>query len=547
VRNAFRSPFFLALGASLLVAYPAFCLTCDFQIDWTNHKWLIAYYGEFFREHLGFPVFLHTRRAAGMAYPVFYGVFFYPLLGALSAFLNVDLLLRGAAFLLLAWQVLRVRAVALRLKWGSWHATALGSLVIWAIYPVTNLFFRSALTEFFAYGLLVGAFTYLWEAWLVTVQADRRRYLARAALSFTACAGTHPITAVLGSLALALVSILFLLRRPPTRRALAQSAGFALLALIALGPWLWATASYGRRVEVGREARTLTYYRASIDSPLDRLLPFGFDRRMVESQHVQTPFLCAQVSLPLIALWVLLGARARERGKARGRELAATVLLTAAFGLVFWLSVGSDLGGLFGFVQFAYRFVNYLNLLALAGVLWYSYRAGPLRAPVLMTMLVVWAAATGATHASRAGRIARDVPRWSAPADLGRLPASFYGASAYAVPDEYPEELDASAPRVRLPVGRGRAFGILGSKAVVGQVPLRVCTQVLVFPWAHPLVDGRPVPKEDVRRCRDTMLAVPIPPGTHTLEVRYQIPLLWRALWVLAWVALAVLAVLSVL
>lgn len=545
MRKLLGSPIVLALGAALLVAFPLLRLSCDFQADWSNHKWLTAYYGEYVLQHLRFPVFIHTKEVAGMAYPLFYGVLFYPLLGSLSILVNVDLVLRGTALLILSWQVLRVRSVALELGWESWHATALGGLVVWAIYPVTNLYFRSALTEFFAYGLLVGALTYLWEGWLATDEAGRRRCLARAALSYVVCAGSHPVTAILGGLTLAVLLVLLGLRRAPTRRTIAALSGCALLSVLALSPWLWAVAAYGRRVMVSREAKALTYFRDSIDSLPGRLLPFASDLRLAASSDVETPFLCAQASLPLVVLWLVVGHRARRRGAARGRELAATAVLAASFSLVFWLSVGSDVGGTFAFVQFAYRFVNYVNLVALAAILWYSHRAGCPYAPVLVALLAAWAGTAGAVHATNALSVAHDAVRWRAPADLRHLPVSFYGAAGYVIPDVYPE-WSGPVETISMPVGKGAQFGVLGSRRLVVQGDSWVCTPVQSFPWARPFLDERPVAQGDLRQCDSHLLAVHVGDGEHDLQVRYDVPTLWRALRWTMWVALLMLAIVAI-
>jgi hypothetical protein len=545
MRRVLASPVVLALGAALLVAYPALRFGCDFHIDWTNHKWLTAYFGEFFRQHLRFPVFVHTREVAGMAYPLFYGFLFYPLLGSLSILVDVDVLLRAAALLLMAWQVLRVRSVASKLGWRPWPAIGLGGIVVWAIYPVTNLFLRSALTEFFAYGLLVGALTHAWEGWLATEERERRRHVARAALAFTISAGTHPVTAVLGGLTLALVLVPMGLRRAPGRRELALLAGCALLSLLALSPWLWAVATYGRRVAISRQAQAIGTFRDSIGSPLDRLLPFAFDRRMTEGSDVETPFLCAQVSLPLIVLWLVLGNQTRRRPRAGGSEPVATAILAGTFALMLALSLGNDIGGVFAFVQFAYRFVNYVNFVALAAVFWYSHRGGPAHAPALMAVLAAWAGTAGAVHAMSASRIAHDGRRWSQPAELRRLPPSFYGAVAYVIADVHPE-WSGPVERVRMPVGRGAEFGVLGPGTVTGRGATWACLQVQSFPWARLFVDGRPTPDRDVRRCDQTSLAVHVGEGPHQVEVRYDIPAVWRVLRWTMWAALLALAALSV-
>jgi hypothetical protein len=145
-------------AASLLVVVlplqPLFRLKNVFYIDWINHVWAMAYYGEFFRAHGAFPVVIHTNQVAGLVQPLFYGRALYAIGGLFAGVLGADVAVRIVVFALMlaqfyaAFRLIQVYSANRRLSW------AVGVLLTWSIYPLTNLYNRGALTEFAAVCLL---------------------------------------------------------------------------------------------------------------------------------------------------------------------------------------------------------------------------------------------------------------------------------------------------------------------------------------------------------------------------------------------------------
>ena len=83
----------------LLVDLPA-----NLPQDWSNHLWMIGYYGDYFRAHGSLPTVMNTGPAVGLAQPVFYAWLFYPWLGILAAATGAALAVRVAVLAMLAGQ-----------------------------------------------------------------------------------------------------------------------------------------------------------------------------------------------------------------------------------------------------------------------------------------------------------------------------------------------------------------------------------------------------------------------------------------------------------
>src|SRR4051812_31488939 len=91
-----RSKIILTALAALLTWFPLFFLKGDFYTDWINHKWLAGYFGEYFSQHRSWPVVINTSEVGGMAYPLFYGVLYYPVMGFFSHWIYPGFIMRVA-------------------------------------------------------------------------------------------------------------------------------------------------------------------------------------------------------------------------------------------------------------------------------------------------------------------------------------------------------------------------------------------------------------------------------------------------------------------
>src|SRR5438105_2590883 len=70
--------------------------TANLYFDGHNDQWFVAYFGEYFRQHLHLPAVFNSAAAVGMPQPIFYGAVFYPVLGLISAVTGAALALRIA-------------------------------------------------------------------------------------------------------------------------------------------------------------------------------------------------------------------------------------------------------------------------------------------------------------------------------------------------------------------------------------------------------------------------------------------------------------------
>jgi hypothetical protein len=588
----------LAIG-TVAVLLPASLLYPDgtgFARDWLNHVWMVGYTGEYFRQHLAFPVVYNTETVAGGASPVFYGYLFYPLLGLFATHLNAEYVVRAAAVVALALQYAAVRRTVLRLGGSTRTATCVAALTIWSTYGLTNLYNRAALTEFFA----IAALTCAVCEWFDLLRAESRRDVWRLGLRFglnlTLAMGFHPIT---GLYALPMLPVLAL-ALPGRRASLKQLAAVCTVAATAsalvLAPWVFAVATLSNKLDMAKHTAKIS--TGPIFDTLDcwqtRLNPLPTDARCYEAgpNEVSTPYLDAQISWPLLILGSGVAYRALRSVTGSERyKLVALLLVPVGYGLVMlFLSLTpaafDHLPNSFKAVQFLYRIVSFVNLAALLLILFalaLVAQRGTAERPLTVPATFLAVAATYGSvcvllklqHAQTAvlpeatviqvlgghdpvyqqnpghRRLVRtDTDR----AQLVQV-AGMCGLIAYGTPNLLPQmETDSGAPALHLPFGletRGGYFGEAHRITATAEQPTYLATPVLVFPWNRFLVDGEPVPVERLRAWNGAgkMTAVPIPAGTHTVQYVVEPNRTWLRLHrvsqrvLVAWVlALAVLS-----
>jgi hypothetical protein len=294
-----------------------------FYLDWNNHLWIIGYFGEYFRQHWTFPITLNTEQLAGMPYPVFYGYLFYPAAGLISAITGCSFALRLVCSLVFLLQVRQVSKTAETLTGDRFLACAVTVLVSFATYPLTNLYNRAAITEFVAVSLV----TSVCMMWLRIVRTNDTRLLSGAALALTFAMGTHPITAILGSLMIALSILAFW----PLPRELWNPMGWAaaLIALV-MTPWIYAVALFGGKVKVS--GGWIGFFPNTLDHLATRFSPLPWDPRLGTEEGLLwgTPYLDTQINFALLVLAVFLLFRAIRTD----REFRLAAAAFAGFALV---------------------------------------------------------------------------------------------------------------------------------------------------------------------------------------------------------------------
>ncbi len=118
------------------------------------------YFGIFSEQNSAFPLVINTNNFGGIGNPspLFYGYLFYPVFGWLSFVLNADMALRLSFFVLWLMQFFTLYKVFIQQTANRLITLTITALCLWTIYPLTNIYNRSALTEAYATGLFAVIF-----------------------------------------------------------------------------------------------------------------------------------------------------------------------------------------------------------------------------------------------------------------------------------------------------------------------------------------------------------------------------------------------------
>lgn len=376
--------FQICLLAVLIVTLPLFFIK-SFYVDWLNHVWMVSYYGHHFRHHFTFPAFLDVQDIE-TGYPRFYGFLFYSLMGLIEAIVGADLAIRlGVIALLLAtaglWYRLGSNASQNKLA-----GTLLGVAPVLSVYGLTNLYSRSALTEFFAVGFAYLSLGFFLEAFIVPSgknqeqETDKRFGLAFLFLALVI--GTHPITGYLEIICTSLPMLILLVMNRTlfsscTKRRLILYLG---LFLFVTAPFVYNVVSYQQYLPI-LEGSLPEYIPSYYDHPLARLLPYLIDRRTFGTlKTVSTPFLDANASYALLMIGIAMTAylirRKHDQSAALvyGSGMIAVVILTTLLSLDVSLYTGLSsvefiVRALFHPIQQIYRLVSWLNILMVLAII----------------------------------------------------------------------------------------------------------------------------------------------------------------------------------
>ena len=112
------------------------------------------------RENSTYPLVINTNDFGeiGNPFPLFYGYLFYPVFGWISSLLNADLSLRLPFFVLWFLQFIALYNVFIQQTANRLITLTITALSLWTIYPLTNIYNRSALTEAYATSLFTVTF-----------------------------------------------------------------------------------------------------------------------------------------------------------------------------------------------------------------------------------------------------------------------------------------------------------------------------------------------------------------------------------------------------
>ena len=473
-------------------------------LDMINHTWMVEYYSNFFKNHWIFPGTFDTEQVFGNPMPIFYGVFFYPVLSLIAIATGADLAVRLSAGAVLFAPLITI-SYLVNSSGIRWKTSLLISCVVNAsVYQMTNIYQRGALAEFFALQFLIIGISIT----LYGLRCLHKKYASIVLLGFsfiTLALGTHPITVyscAIFLVPLSVMSIPVLLAKLPRRNCYAAFGG-ATICLVAIMPWVvvvW-TNQHDLQISVSAALNTLFFFPTSIDSFWGRMGYFYFDTRVAIDgiAKTSTPFLDAPYSLPmaLILMLVLL-----KRFSRRISELSLIVVpsLIVIFALLYAGYPSERLttpGGFAGSVvasasdgfiyrlllplQFAYRlagawfvsiaFALFLSLLCVPGRGSY-FNQGFFRRAVLLSSILSAFAMTQKLYVTNLGfRIfpglsipgPQSEPSWTAlvmdrtsylsiVANSQKYPFSFQTQVSYSTPGELPLSSPSSPSDVYLQV-----------------------------------------------------------------------------------------------
>jgi hypothetical protein len=531
-----RWPWFAAF-AVFVACIPLFAWDHHFYCDWPNHLAMIGYVGEYLKAHASLPATFHTNETIGRATPMFYGDLYLPTLGALSAVVGPRAALSLGVAALLLLQFASVRGLLWDATKDEAVACAAAVIVTWAIYPLTDLYNRAAIPEFFAItALQTGAC--LWA--LYARDPTRRQQTGIAAgLLLTLAAGIHPPTALFGGLTFAVFWLASLSWCPDRRRLLKCSLAIAAAAAGVLAPWLYVVTKFGGQLQIVRTTASLTFFPTSLDAIATRLSLVPTVG--LEVGAVSTPNLDPQVSIPLgvaLVLLALVALAPGARNRQARRAFVFAAICAAATWALFTLSTYSPawkaLPKAFMIIQFPYRLVAFVNVAALGALTGLLAARVPIDRHLTRSRLVLAACVVVATVG-----VGLKLPRCLASGsgadavvtDYANPPRDWYfGSVDYATPDAF-AKLDAAAPKqsVALPVGAANGFGVVVSTHVRAVARTQVSTNVQAFPWNVLTIDGRPVPRA-ATLSDGVKLATWIDPGEHEVGYAFHPDRAWSAL-----------------
>jgi len=540
----------IALFVVFVVCIPLFAPDHLFFGDWPNHLAMIGYAGESLKAHATLPATFDTNDTIGRATPLFYGSLFLPPLGALSALFGPRAALALAAAAMLFLQFASVRVLARDVARDEGIANALATIVTWAIYPLTDLYNRAAIPEFFAITTLQAG-SCLW-AYYARDPARRPRASLAAGLLVTLGAGIHPPTALFGGLTFLAIWAASLWWSPEPRRVLRRSLALSAAGAGVLSPWLYVVGKFRGQLQVVHANAALQFFSTCVDTVATRLSLLPTPGEGEELRWVTTPHLDAQVSLPLLAALSLLGvlAVASRRSEAEDREVRRALAVAAfcaavtlaLFRLSTSLSPWSLLPKSFVIVQFNYRLVPFVNMAALAaltGVL-AALTRGDGQLAIARTLLVAALVVAAVGVAFKLPRcLAGGSPADAAVTDYANPPRDwYYGTNDYAAPDAF-AKLDRAAPKqaVKLTVGGANGFGVVAPAHVHAGARTPLTTNVQAFPWNVLTVDGEPVPHE-ATLADGFKLAAWVGPGDHEIGYQFHPDRAWSALHAMSLVLL---------
>lgn len=561
------------LFASFLASIPLLDLRNIFAVDWNNHLWLIEYFGESIK-HLKVPDVLNTQQLVGIPTTLFYAQKFYVIMGLFSAFLGSAIVVRVMVFLVFLLQFYQVYRAAS--KTGSHRHTSIciAIIVTWAIYPLTNLYNRSALTEFFAVAFLTCSLASFLCVILNPKDRVSRYDIVAMGLYFVIAATTHPLTALFGGLFMGILGIITLFFCEKSRRLwfMAYFTITAILSILILSPWAYFLHLFKDKIYLGSpidsEACFLGggFFPNSIDNVLSRLslVPIDF-RSIKKGLDVSTPYLDAQIMMPLLIImgvFFYIGRRDKVKKAQlnmfeRAIILASALILFIALAESFFPNILMWWVSFFDILQFPYRLTSYINLSILAILIVFAGRKSMANVNNQQIINLCLAFCIGISFSSlvlkldHAAAIKQKSTKineayWSplpfrSTRHLNELPWTFYAAEPYSVTDGFAKNtLPGVFPVIfrDFNVLNGKKFGQLEAMTVNLTEPTLVITNVQPFPWNQIVVNKMPQVQSQIFIVGKREAVFLPKGGSYLLNVKTNSDGIYKFLNILSWLLL---------
>jgi hypothetical protein len=467
-----------------------------------------------------------------------------------------------------------------------WLAIATACLSIWTIYPLTNLYNRSALLEFFAGVFLYTSLCIWFVSTICTDTQEKVTLRILFAVCFSFVIGIHPITGFYGSVyvgVLILFSIIFSLTRKGFWVEFLSSVAVSVLVVLILSPWLYATLKFGNYLSISHYFDQKLLFFKGIDEIWVRLSPFPLDLRSIRSGiDLPTPYLDAQTNAPLLIYLIfqgilLIGFSQKSyilRAIIKSEIHILALLLFSLFSFIFFLMVSLSPWAATGAqwllwrAQFAYRFVKYQNLSIFMGTVasfmlmrkidvQIAFR--PIMRYVLIGCLVLSAQSVlvKLTHAySILGRFLNEKTEGDvflrgygirrADKDyLINLPDTFTSIRDYSTGAlGMGQNPDPSLPVITedIIVQNQNNFGRLGQVEIYTSKPVMVGVNVVPFPWNYILVNGQLVERKDTFLIGDRTY-VQLKPGDHKITAALKPDFPWKVLRIVSFLTILICSI----
>lgn len=347
-----------------------------FSLDWLNHLWSIEYFSQYFSAQGRFPIMFDTNPVLGIPIPIFYAYHFYSISGWFSQFLGSGYFLILMLFGLYLLQFNLIYKTLTTYFAESRWAFSISLLSLWAIYPMTNIYHRGAITEFVGVSFLICSVCAL-------LMLIRKHESSKAAVTdyiwpgfyYGLAAVSHSLTAIYGGGLLFILTLALLLTKKRIWLVI-FSLGNAVALLGLLSPWLYAVFTLAKDFHFVKSNPLVVI--PGIDSLWQRISPTAFEWRSTlegAGDLITFPYVDTQMNTPVFLVASFLSYvifKGRKENPLTDYGIVGWGCFFLSLLLIFVSSfqpLANIFNPLLGNMQFAYRLVNYINILALASII----------------------------------------------------------------------------------------------------------------------------------------------------------------------------------